>query len=526
MDTLNLPISNPPIGELYSFGKSIAIDGNWMAIGDPDAYVVAGYGGPEDKGIVFLYERVGSDWIYWGRITFPDYGIQTPYFQSNFGWAVDIHENRLVIGAPEYFTYVTTYNPTRNSGGRIYIYDYDEVENSWKGFNQEFLYPMSTYPGHEGLEYHSRFGASVAVEGDLIAVGAPNQGIGALFGNPALYPLEGAVFLYEPDIFNPGFLKLADIELNGTQDLQNIYPGMLTFGLSDPDENDHLGTSVALSGNWVIMGAPAGDGGDPEFSTGDDEGVAFLFQFVDDGSWEEYEFKERVFDPLGQNGEQFGFDVDIQEFSNTIRAAIGAPNSPYNPVANTGKVFTRYYNSVEDNWLSSGILIRTNPAGPVQATNPDLIKTGDGFGTSVSIDEAGYLLVGSPGSQIGGDKGAAWIYTLGAEVDDWQSTPAICITPPHTIGTDDGFGTEVALDGNNMAFGIDTYLDYPRVAFASTLSWAHCQGDLDGDGDVDGGDLGLFNSRWGLPGPTDLNKDGTTDGADLGLFLTFWGPCP
>jgi hypothetical protein len=47
-------------------------------------------------------------------------------------------------------------------------------------------------------------------------------------------------------------------------------------------------------------------------------------------------------------------------------------------------------------------------------------------------------------------------------------------------------------------------------------------GDLNGDGVVNGADLGLLLSGWAQPGPTDLNNDGTTNGADLGLQLSHW----
>jgi hypothetical protein len=45
--------------------------------------------------------------------------------------------------------------------------------------------------------------------------------------------------------------------------------------------------------------------------------------------------------------------------------------------------------------------------------------------------------------------------------------------------------------------------------------------DLNGDGTVDGADLGLLLGAWGTPG-ADLNDDGTTDGADLGILLADW----
>jgi probable HAF family extracellular repeat protein len=49
--------------------------------------------------------------------------------------------------------------------------------------------------------------------------------------------------------------------------------------------------------------------------------------------------------------------------------------------------------------------------------------------------------------------------------------------------------------------------------------------DLNGDGTVDGADLGLLLGNWGpCDGcPADLNGDGTVDGADLGILLGAWG---
>ena len=46
--------------------------------------------------------------------------------------------------------------------------------------------------------------------------------------------------------------------------------------------------------------------------------------------------------------------------------------------------------------------------------------------------------------------------------------------------------------------------------------------DLNGDGAVNGVDLGLFLVGWGESGPTDFNGDGTTNGIDLGILLVEW----
>jgi len=51
-------------------------------------------------------------------------------------------------------------------------------------------------------------------------------------------------------------------------------------------------------------------------------------------------------------------------------------------------------------------------------------------------------------------------------------------------------------------------------------------GDLNGDGVVNGADLGILLSSWGIcrgECPADLNGDGVVDGADLGILLSNWG---
>lgn len=49
------------------------------------------------------------------------------------------------------------------------------------------------------------------------------------------------------------------------------------------------------------------------------------------------------------------------------------------------------------------------------------------------------------------------------------------------------------------------------------------ESDLDGNGIVDGGDLGLLLSNWGTPCLGELTGDFVTDGADLGVMLANWG---
>jgi hypothetical protein len=46
--------------------------------------------------------------------------------------------------------------------------------------------------------------------------------------------------------------------------------------------------------------------------------------------------------------------------------------------------------------------------------------------------------------------------------------------------------------------------------------------DLNGDGNVNGDDLGILLSQWGTDGTADLNGDQWVDGIDLGILLGAW----
>ncbi|MCE9619957.1 MAG: hypothetical protein K8R92_08605 [Planctomycetes bacterium] len=65
---------------------------------------------------------------------------------------------------------------------------------------------------------------------------------------------------------------------------------------------------------------------------------------------------------------------------------------------------------------------------------------------------------------------------------------------------------------------------YHTVAIQANM----CPMDLDGSGEVDGGDIGLILLDFGpCPGcMTDLDGSGEVDGGDVGLVLLDFGPCP
>lgn len=54
---------------------------------------------------------------------------------------------------------------------------------------------------------------------------------------------------------------------------------------------------------------------------------------------------------------------------------------------------------------------------------------------------------------------------------------------------------------------------------------AACPADFNGDGVVDGSDLGQLLGNWGGAGLGDLDGSGAVDGSDLGQLLAAWGAC-
>jgi hypothetical protein len=64
-----------------------------------------------------------------------------------------------------------------------------------------------------------------------------------------------------------------------------------------------------------------------------------------------------------------------------------------------------------------------------------------------------------------------------------------------------------------------------RGCYEAVITIPPCICDLTGDGQVDGGDLGVLLGDWGGFASGDLDGDGVTNGADLGFLLGNWGPC-
>jgi Zn-dependent metalloprotease len=138
-------------GGAHAVGAAVSTDGNVIVLGTQNGTDLA-----------YVYERSGSDWIP-TAILAPDEGDGAPLF----GEAVGVHHGRIAVGAPG------DQCADGAACGAVFLFAYNGV--AWAQVLKVEPYtpdPISQ-PSLAGME----FGASVALAGDLLAVGAPNPGL-------------------------------------------------------------------------------------------------------------------------------------------------------------------------------------------------------------------------------------------------------------------------------------------------------------------------------------------------------------
>ncbi len=112
----------------------------------------------------------------------------------------------------------------------------------------------------------------------------------------------------------------------------------------------------------------------------------------------------------------------------------------------------------------------------------------------------------------------ATVPALVADVQAWLDTPAVNYGWV-MVGNEATLETAKRFDARESS----DITHHPTITVVYTLASA-APGDLNGDGKINGVDMGILLAAWGGTGPADLNRDGIVDGADLGLLLSNWKP--
>jgi len=247
------------------------------------------------------------------------------------------------------------------------------------------------------------FGASVAISGDTIAVGAPGEasaatGVNGQEGDNSAEE-AGAVYVFER--------------------VAGIWEQTAYVKASNTDEGDRFGFSVALDGNTLVVGAERedsaatgvdGDGGD---NSADEAGAVYVFERVG-GVWAQSAYLKAFNADAG-----FFFGANVAIDADTI--LIGSPGESSIGGEDSGAAYV--FSREGDSWTQTNFLKAFNAEpGSGFAGPPGSLTLGDdpfgacaiqGVDAGDSIDISGTtLLVGAPflDSMGGQDAGAVYIF--------------------------------------------------------------------------------------------------------------------
>ena len=288
---------------------------------------------------------------------------------------------------------------------------------------------------------NDRFGEALAMDGDTMVVGVPEEDSGAtgVGGNELDNSVisSGAAFVFVRD---------------GATWRQQAY-----LKSPAPDADDRFGTSVAISGDLIVIGAPEEDsnaigvGGNPLNNAAAQSGAAFVYRRTG-GAWQ-FEAYLKPSNTVGGTVGKFGQAVAIDGTTIAVGAlAEDGTGSGANPaqVANG--------NQAGDSGAAY-VFVRTGTTWTQQAYLKGFASDpGDQFGCALDID-GDLLAVGArneDGNGVGtsGDPANDSVFASGAVFTfvrngtTW-STDAYIKASNREVG--DEFGSCVALDGELLA---------------------------------------------------------------------------
>jgi hypothetical protein len=367
------------------FGQAVAISSGTVlvgAIGDDD------YG--PNSGSAYFFSEDSTSWqtTIEDQKVWPDQLLRPHGSSPYFGSSVAIDDRYAVVGM----------NSTLSaSTDMVYVLYYNDT--SWISLGT--LFPSDPEVG-------KKFGASVAIEGDLIAVGSPADDTQTNFD-------VGAIYIYEKPIHGWG-------TMSQTAKLRPSPAGNFS----------KLGTSVAISGDVVVGGAPGA-----VFNQAGHAGAVFLYEKPGVGWFDTTQTAVLAYDQA-IGGTELGFSVDID--SNVVIA--GAPSNSISP----------------DSTRNITCVFEKPVGGWVDMTQTAILSKNSGFSDEFGHDVAisGNTIVASaldeytPVSGIG--NGLIYLYEKPANGWADATESHVLSHTPDAIGAN-GFGTSVDIDTDTVVVG-------------------------------------------------------------------------
>jgi hypothetical protein len=320
------------------FGQAVALSGSFAVVGAP-----LDDDRGSSSGSVYVFRNTGGGWVQEAKLTASDGAAG-----DQFGSAVALSGDLLVVGA------AYDSDAEANTGA---AYVFRRTGGAWL---QE---AKLTASDRQGGDF---FGWSVATDGTAVAIGAPLDDY-ATFSN------AGSAYVYNR--VGATWVEQSRVVAAGTR------------------ASDQFGRSLAISGDWLFVGAPLND------ASGSNAGAAYSFRRAG-GSW----FEQAQLQPSdGAANDWFGGAVA----SDGTRVVVGAPYG-FNNGASTGTAYV--FEQQSGVWSQSDRLRALDGAAAQR------------YGASVSVSSGG-IVIGAYGDSVrAANAGAAYVYRAGV-------APTITSTP-------------------------------------------------------------------------------------------------
>jgi len=244
------------------FGIHVAIDQETVAVGAPNADVR----GTFQQGAVYIFQRHQGGTDNWGEVVkLTDDSVGSG---GHFGSAIAIKGDLLVVGASE----------GRSRRGQVTLFERNRGSTDAWGVVTTISYSAVGDSGNVGS-----FGSGVALDGDLLLIGAANTSVS--YVNEA----DGAAYLfrravddrhrwdYVTRLITPGAdrcvkgLLVSQIWLESAEFREEALRCATEESQTD---NDDFGYAVALGGDIAVVGARFAEGAEAHSSNG----AAYVFQ--------------------------------------------------------------------------------------------------------------------------------------------------------------------------------------------------------------------------------------------------------
>lgn len=238
-------------------------------------------------------------------------------------------------------------------------------------------------------------------------------------------------------------LRVAAADASYPLTVDPLFQSEQKFTPPSPGSGDHYGGSVAIEGDWMVVGAPN------KYDNVANAGVVYVYKRQPDDTWAFYQ-RLSLNDFTGyssQTGAEFGDAVAISGGVMVIGAP-GLNGNPIDPITDAGRAFVYVFNtgcSSSFCWTPLQVL----DAGGYQ-------NSGDRFGDAVDID-VNTIVIGAPLDEaplpMPANQGAAYIYQGSGSTLSLVARVTSDTTTPLAGSHDDDFGNSVALRGGWLVVG-------------------------------------------------------------------------